>query len=69
MVPAQLKIEDFLDLVDIMDGKLERMDHKSEDRPMIKQCFKASDKILIEFSKAPQTWETVFEVLQMPDLS
>lgn len=34
-----------------------------------REIFQMSDKLLIEFSKSSSSWETVFAVLNIPDLS
>jgi hypothetical protein len=48
--PAAIDAPTFLQLVEILDGQIQGD----------KNVFKMSDKLLTEFSKAPNSWEIVF---------
>ena len=58
--PADIDASTFLQLVEILDGKLQTEDNKIQAQLL----FKLSDKLLTDFSKAPNSWETVFQILQ-----
>ena len=50
-----------MELVSVMDGKFKSQDSESE--AISRQIFQLSDKILIEFSKAQNSWSVVYQVL------
>jgi hypothetical protein len=56
-----MTIPDFLLMVEVLDGKLQSQMSRNPD--LVNKCRKRSDKILIEFSKAPEAWQLVFQVL------
>ena len=64
--PNALTTEQFLELVGILDNKLTRT---AETENINREIFQMSDKLLIEFSKSSSSWETVFAVLNISDLT
>lgn len=45
------------------------MSKTAETENINREIFQMSDKMLIEFSKSSNSWETVFAVLNIPNLS